>query len=62
MHVIVALSPICTVVFFGRSFRKIGLDLGLAVEKKMEIYFFTRPSVSLLHGAETRQIESCFTL
>ena len=39
MHVIVALSPICTVVFFGELFCKMGRDRGLAVEKMMEIFF-----------------------
>ena len=33
MHVIVALSPICTVVFFGRPFCKMGRDRALAVKK-----------------------------
>ena len=43
-----------------------GRDRGLAVEKMMEIYFFisvvSRPKVSVPHGAETLQINSCFTL
>jgi len=66
MHVIVALSPICTVVFLGRLVCKMGRDRGLAVEKMMEMYFqfqaVTIPKVSVVHGAETRQIKSCFTL
>ena len=37
VHVIVALSPICTVVFFGRLFCKMGHDRGLAAKKMAEI-------------------------
>ena len=36
MHVIVALSPICTVVFFGRRFCRMGRDFGLAVEEGID--------------------------
>ena len=39
MHVIVALPPICTVVFFGKFLSKMGRDRGLAVENMMETYF-----------------------
>ena len=69
MHIIVALSPIGTVVFFGRLFCKMGRDRGLSGEKMMEIDFFKRnilvigrPKVPVLYGVETRQIESCFNL
>ena len=48
MHVMVALSPICTVVFFGTLFCKMGRIRGLAVEKMMgvflkEIRYITTP-------------------
>ena len=38
MHVMVALSPICTVVFFGRLFCKMGRCRGLADKKMVGIY------------------------
>ena len=50
-----------------------GRDRGLSVETMIEIHFFKKTNilvvalqdhwkVPVLHGAETRQIESCFTL
>ena len=67
MHVIVALSPICTVVFFGRPFCKMGRDRGLAVEKMMgmfvkEIKYFSCCSIKSVRAERCGTSENLITV